>query len=430
MRTRIQRALAAGVIAGLALIPAAPAAAATKTARPGVSGAAWYWEEQRQANVPNPGGGGDAFQGEFPNPFCPGAPGNVGAPEPTCKSGRLPVEVRGGDYKTPNMISAIAFDVTAAPLGSKVTKFTVTLKEATDNQSKPVNVEGHKVKACVIKEFFGDGEARLYKEAPKFACSGSDPVGVRKKVKPKKKGADPTFEWTFNLTKFAQSWVAKGAPATGVMLMPMAPKNPGANDNSWRVVFTGAANPKEHGVVTTLVYEPAALPDVLDFGDLGGGTGGAGSGGSTGFGGSGGSGLSGSSGSGGSASGGGSAAPASTDDAAASTAPSEPADEALASAEADQPPAPIRMPWYVWLGILAGIVGFTLVRNFVLESATGVRPNGVLAQIQQINARRRGMSISAAAATSSSPLAAMSAGLARIGDTVRTLAGRLGHLRK
>jgi hypothetical protein len=289
-----------------------------------------------------------------------------------------------------------------------------------------VNVEGHKVQACFVSEFFGDGEARRYKEAPKFKCSKSDPVGVRKKVKPKKQGGDPTFEWTFDLTQFAQTWVGKGSPATAVMFVPAQPKKTGAADENWRVVFTGAAKPEEHGVRSTLVYEPVALDDPLGGLDFGTVTGGSGSAGSGGFGaGSGGSSFTGSSGSPSAPSapgantkapaGGGSAAPAKT------------TDDALAAAEADQPPAPIGVPWYMWLAIIAGVVGFTLVRNFVLESATGIRPNGVLAQIQQINARRRGTALSTAA-SETSPLTALRAGLASAGAAFAGAAGKARHL--
>jgi hypothetical protein len=334
--------------------------------------------------------------------------------------------VRGGDYKTPNMISTLSFDVTVAPLGSKVKKFTVVLKEADDEQSKPINVEGHEVQACLVREFFGDGEARKYKEAPKFTCSKSDPVGMRKKVAPKKKGGDPTFEWTFDLTRFAKTWVAKGSPATAVMFVPAQPKNVGPSDQNWRVVFTGAVKPEEHGVRSTLVYEPATLDDPLGGLDFGTITGGSGSGGSGGFAtGAGGSSFTGSSGSGSSAP----SAPAATkapsgSGAGAST---KSTDDALAAAEAEQPPAPIGVPWYMWLAIIAGVIAFSLVRNFVLESATGVRPNGVLAQIQQINARRRGTALTAAAGDAS-PLSALHTGLASAGTALAGVAGKARDL--
>jgi hypothetical protein len=44
----------------------------------------------------------------------------------------------------------------------------------------------------------------------------------------------------------------------------------------------------------------------------------------------------------------------------------------------------------MWLAILAGIVGFALVRSMVVESAAGPRPGGVLSQITSLNAQRRG----------------------------------------
>jgi hypothetical protein len=425
MRTRIRKLFATSLVGGLLLALIAPIGAAqAETAKPGVGGYAWYWEEQRQAAVQDPDGT-DLARYELPNPFCPAPPGNVGAPEATCKSGRLPVEVRGGDYKSPNMISALAFDLTVAPIGSKVTKFTVTLKEASDEQSKPVNVEGKKVQACPVKEFFGDGEARQYKEAPKYSCAKSDPVGTRKKVKGKK-GSEETFEWNFDLTPLAQKWVAKGAPVTAVMLTPVEPKKSGASDNQWRVVYTGSANPKEKGVKTTLVYEPAEFEDPLDNLDFGPTT--SPGGGSTGgFGSTGGSGFSG----GGSGAGSlpaGNAPAAGGDSKTSSTQPAtNTKDAAKAAAELEQPPAPIGVPWYMWLAIIGGIVAFTFVRNFVLETATGIRPNGVLAQIQRINAERRGTALTQAAETS--PVAAGLAGLTatarKLGGGARSLMGKL-----
>src|ERR687892_2472382 len=104
------------LVAGAAL--ATPAAA--KEAKPSVITFAWYWESQRNQNVDTPGGSASA---QAPNPYCPGLPSSLGAPAETCAEGRLPVEVVNGDYKTPDKLSAVTFDFTMVPPGSKVSKF-------------------------------------------------------------------------------------------------------------------------------------------------------------------------------------------------------------------------------------------------------------------------------------------------------------------
>ena len=108
----------------------APAAAA-KTSKPSITTYSWYWEDQQQQSVQDPTSGTDAATVTLGNPFCPGVEG-VANPEQTCKSGRLPIEVSGGDYKTPNKVSAVAFDLSIAPQGSQVSKFTATFLEASD----------------------------------------------------------------------------------------------------------------------------------------------------------------------------------------------------------------------------------------------------------------------------------------------------------
>jgi hypothetical protein len=172
------------------------------------------------------------------------------------------------------------------------------------------------------------------------------------------------------------------------------------------VIFAG---PKvEKGVVTKIVYEP---------GELGGGTippptvpPPAGTGTSTGstggfttetgsFGGDTGS-------TGASDLGGGDTGTAPSDTAAPEEVASEPTGSTI--------PEPEAMPGYVWLALLAGLVGWSLVRSVVLERSVGHRPNGVLAQIHQLN---RGHAATAAAATATPGM----------WDAVRSGFGKVGH---
>lgn len=403
------RTLSAFAVSLVALVPLAAPALADRS-KPLTSSNAWYWENQDTQTVPNPEGGDAATVDTLENPFCPTVPGGLGnVPGDVCRQGRLPVEVVGGDYKTPDKISALAWDFSTVLPGSTVSKFIVTMEEAFDPQSKPVNVEGKEVKACPISQFFGDGEAREYNKAPKFKCAKLDPIGERKKVAPKKAGEDPTYKWVFDLTRFAQVWAKGNSPATGVMLLPLEPKKPGAPDNAdWRVVFTGAHD--TGGVKTLLVSEPpkveaddptppagtddnnstpivppATGTDGTDYSDS--------------------SSLS----DGGSVSdiGTGTVATSSGTDTGAPTdtpSPQDPVQAAPGAEAAADDTVPVEsFPGYVWLAILAGLIGFSLVRRTVIETTTGARPDGVLAQIRQMNATRSGAA-PVAAETSPGPV--------------------------
>src|SRR5919106_3517496 len=254
------------LVAGAALAPAA----AAKEAKPMVIAQAWYWESQQNENVDTPGG---TLSAEAPNPFCPSAPGSLGAPSDTCAAGRLPVEVVNGDYKTPDKISAVNFDFTMVPPGSKVSKFTVSLLEAesgcTDSKNTDSgkqceetdarNIDGKQIQACLVKEIIGDGEARPYKERPKFKCTASDPVGKRKQIRNDAK-ADPNdtdkdHVWTFDMTSYAQKWAKTFSVNTSVLLFPKKAKNAsGSGELNWRVVFAGSQF--KRGVQTKVVFTP------------------------------------------------------------------------------------------------------------------------------------------------------------------------------
>ena len=242
-------------IGALLIIGALPVSAGAAEAEPAVGSYAWYWETQKSQAVTDPTSGADVATIEAPNPFCPstsagGTPEQAGA----CHPGRLPVEVQGGDYETPDKLSAVAFDLALVPIDSTVSKFEVTFLEATDNQSQPQNAEGKQLQACYIEEFFGDGDARQYKEVPRYECTKSDPVAKRKAVKIKTKdGKVDRFQYTFDLTAFAKKWV-EGAPVAGIMLSPVEPKEASpTTDTNWRVVLDGPA--EENGIVASITYK-------------------------------------------------------------------------------------------------------------------------------------------------------------------------------
>jgi hypothetical protein len=382
---------------------------------------AWYWETQQSQAITDPTSGADVATIEAPNPFCPSTSAG-GPPEQTgaCHPGRLPVEVQGGDYETPDKISAVAFDLALVPIGSTVSKFEVSFLEATDNQSQPMNADGKSLQACLIEDFFGDGDARQYKELPRFECTKSDPVAKRKAVQVKtKEGKVERFQYTFDLTAFAKKWVA-GAKVAGIMLTPVQPKEADANpaaDTNWRTVLDGPA--EENGIVTSLVYKAPPQPTLdppVDPGvtgtDPGTGTTDAFDSGTTDTFDSGSSDV----GSGTSDLGGDSAADAGAEDPLAAD---------LGDSENTSTSTGTGVPGYIWLALLAGMVGFFLVRSVVLENTAGIRPDGVLAQIRQINASKRGGAIE-----SEQTASGLAGRLAPLSGAVSSLKSKIPFLRR
>lgn len=400
---RFTASLSVAAAVALALLPVAPAAAAQAKIT-SLAGYAWYWEDQQSQPITDPTSGADVATVEAPNPFCPSTPAGGVPAEGSCREGRLPVEVRNADYETPNKISALNFDLSLVPFGSTVTKMTVTLLEANDEQSRPVNAEDKRLKACVITVFFGDGEARKYSEVPSHVCDDSSPVAKRKPVTIKNADGEKEdrFAYTFDLTPLAIQWVGEGAPVAAVMLYPVQPKESEFNassDSNWRTVLVGAAEEDQPGVRGKIVYEPGETPGLggLDptVGSGGFDEGFDSSGGFTSTGGSDsfGSGSTGSfdAGSGEAIDGAGTEDPAAT----------ETAGEPFAAGSTSDAVEIQTVPGYVWLALLAGLMGFAMVRSVVLEKAHGIRPDGVLAQIRQINTDRRGIALEDAAAAGS-----------------------------
>ena len=414
------------------------------TAEPSLIGQAWYWEPQQNENFDTPIG---SVAGEAPNPYCPGAPGALGSQPEVCAEGRLPVEVTQGDYETPDKVSAFAFDMTMMTVGSKVQSFTIQLLEAesgcreqpdapTGQQCEETdarNIEDKVVQACEVTEIFGDGDARVYKEMPKFTCTDADPVGKRKEIENDAKtdpnDPDPDHLWTFDLTALAERWAQTPPLCTCIMLRPQKPKEASDQTDNWRVIFAG---PKfEGGVKTELKFTPGegeSLPPLPTGPTTTSPTGTGSSSGSLGP----------------TTTVGGGLDPGTSDDPAGDpggTAPSDPAaaDDPLDAGETEQASDVQEveaMPGYVWLAILAGLIGFSLVRSVILESVTGRRPNGVLAQIHHIN-EARGSAAVASAAAASGPLSALRSGfgsikhaLSPIGSRVSSIAGKVKGIGK
>jgi len=434
---RIGGALVVCVLAGTSFIAFAAVPAHAAKTDVSISSLGWWSEDARSEQREVPGVGTITI--ETPNPFCPGA-GSLGSPAPTCAEGRLPIEVRNGDYETQNKISAVAFDFSLIPVGSKINKFTVTFREAKAGcydkdgeadenpeddrceETDPINVQGHELQACRVTAYFGDGEARPYNEAPKYECSNADPQAKRKEIKSDKDGEGSNFYWSFDLTKYAEQWTAKFSPITGIMLVGV-PITEGRGDNeeeddeTWRVVLTG---PKfQNGIKTNLNYIPAEDPiappppppgtidpttGLTDTGSTGfTDTGTTGTTGTT----------TGTTGTTGGDAGAGAATPAPT---------------GSPILTVGQPPEVEELPGYIWLALLAGLIGFSLVRSIVMERTAGVRPDGVLATIHRLNAERG--AAAGAATASTGPLAALGGVLGGVGAKLGHMLGKLNFRKK
>lgn len=428
-------ALAIGALIATSLVALGTSPARAAKAEPAISSLAWWWEDAKTEQREVPGVGTVTL--ETPNPFCPSPGSGLGSPAQVCAEGRLPIEVHNGDYETQNKLSAVGFDFSLVPIGSKVNKFTVTFREAqegcydkdgepddnpeddTCEQTSPLNVGQHELQACLVTAYFGDGEARQYKEVPKYECTSADPKAERKEVKSDKDGEGSNFYWTFDLTKYAQQWASKFSPVTGVMLVGV-PITEGKGEDAeqdsdtWRVVLTG---PKfQNGVKTNLDFIPAEDP-LLPPTDTGvptdTGTGFTDTGTDTGF------------------TDTGTGSDLGTDTGTTDTtggAEPTPAPSGSPVLSVGEAPQVEELPGYIWLALLAGLVGFSLVRSIVIEKTTGIRPDGVLSTIHRLNAERAGGV--AAAADSKGLLAAFGGALGAVGSKIGHVFGKLNFRKK
>jgi len=375
----------------------APALAAQQTAEPAVLTIGWWWKDAQteEADIQ-----GNKVVIDTPSPFCPAAPGSLGEVPGACARGAFPVEIRGGEYEEPNMLSGLGFDLSVVTPGSTVSKFTVTLLESESGchdgpdegdecspgsptaegdyfqNTDPIGpVDDRQIQACLLTQIFGDAEARPYNEVPNYECSSTDPIAERKQIKAVDKDDDDGFDhvWTFDLTAFAQQWAETFTVSTSIMLVGKQPKETNDQD-TWRVVFAGPR--EEKGIRTKLVYEPGEIVLPLPPPPPPGTTGFTGSTGGSSFTGGTGTDLG-----------------APTDPGTGAVPGSEPSPGADTSLEelAAELPQPETMPAYVWLALIAGLIAFSLFRQAVVESTSGIRSDGVLAKIHALNAERRGL---------------------------------------
>ncbi len=200
-RRRLYAGSICAVVAFSSLLIAPPATAAPQTAEPAVLTIGWWWKDAQSEERDIQG---NKVTVDTPSPFCPTVPGQLGAVPGACAEQRFPVEIRGGDYEEPHMLSGLGFDLSYLTPGSKVFKFTMTLLEAESGcydgpdegtectpgapgadgdhvqHTDPINIEGKTVKACLLTQIFGDADGRPYREVPTYTCPNDAPVAERK----------------------------------------------------------------------------------------------------------------------------------------------------------------------------------------------------------------------------------------------------------
>jgi hypothetical protein len=463
---RLRKLALAALAAALVVMPLMPAPASAKTEDVPLNTFAWWWRDaERQEEVDI--GGNKLEAPTTPNPYCPGTSGTVGtgggaASQDACHEGRLPIWVRNGDFENAHMSFGLDID-TSLLTGASIESFTIKLLEADcdpadgrkdtpqcEQTTRPVPSDNpattrdefessFRVEICTITEIFGEGEARPVDERPRFRCD-TGIFGDRRVLKsPVTKAADaetPTHLddhiWVFDITDIAKTWVEEFTIPTAVMFRAEPPRNPKTSDQ-FRVVMAG---PKDAPAkdAKNVQQQPGVEIEAVYSGGTGGGLppipgGGSGStGGGTDFG----TGTSTGTtdfGTGTGTTDFGDTGDAGTTDpvpANPTPAPTGPPLELEPQAASKTEP----LPGYVWLGILAGLAAFSLVRSVVIPAAAGIRPDGVLAQIQAINAQRRGTTLAAAGASGPTLFGRIGTGLSSAGKGIAGLFDKVNFLKK
>lgn len=459
---RVTKILLVGM-AALVALPVLASPAAAKTADVPLNTYAWWWRDAERAEEIDIAGN-KIEAPTAPNPYCPATSGTVGTgggaiSEDACQLGRLPIWIRNGEFERPHMSFGLDIDVSLLS-EADLESFKVLLLEADcdpadgrkdtpqcEQTTQPLPADNpattrnefetsFRVEVCTVTEIFGEGDGRPVEEMPRLKCD-TGIIGERKVLKaPVIKTGDQAAPahlndhiWEFDLTELAQGWIDEFTIPTAVYFRAEPPRNPDTSDQ-FRVVFAGpedevdseSPNAKEvqqqPGVEILAVYSggtggglpPVPGDDGTDFGTDTGTT----TTGTTDF---------------------GTTDTGTTDFGTGTTTPTTPAAPAAPAAPIDlaEEPTGARtepLPGYVWLAMLAGLAGFSLVRSVVIPSTTGIRPDGVLAQIQALNAQRRGTTLAASAASGPTIFGRIGNGLTSLGKGAAGLVGKLNFFKR
>lgn len=252
------RRAAGAIVAGLlavssSLILAAPAQAAVKTTiTTNRSLEAWYWSSNQDVRACTPNG----LPPQIPG-LCPSANGNALLP---LSPGHVGASVKAGQS---DIRSYMIFDLSSIPLGSTmnsmVVKFTVSRSDASntehttehtsnplgspDQQPKPpatFNDGAAAIDACLVTVGWGSAEG-----APPADRNADNPTTPVPTEPLERNGVDKsscvhgknnTSTWTFDITPLAQKWVSGASFNNGFALIPVI----AAPTDTWTVELHGA----------------------------------------------------------------------------------------------------------------------------------------------------------------------------------------------
>jgi hypothetical protein len=196
------------LLVGAGVAAAAPGLAVTKSAKPDVLQAAWYWETALQQAEP------------------PVDPNEVPATEPSgVPDGDLAVANTDSDGSS-SKLTVLAFDIGAMKAGTTVDDFTVTLTLDGSPEAGSLNTAAATPVACLPTRSWPVGSPGPMADAPAVDCSA--------KVAPQVDGSS----YTFRIGAIAQTWVDD--QNLGVAFV----NDPANTTKPFQLVFSGAKTVK------------------------------------------------------------------------------------------------------------------------------------------------------------------------------------------
>lgn len=151
---------------------------------------AWYWQENTVSVGPE---------------VIPGPTQATGVPDKD-----LVVAYKGDAEGKPEKVSYLAWDVSAIPLGSTVSRFEFTIKLDTAPTTVQAAPDGqYKLIACGAVGDFTPVAAGQFSDRPSDDCGAYAPGKYNATDK----------SWTFDVAPYADAW-AKGDPPSGIGILP------------------------------------------------------------------------------------------------------------------------------------------------------------------------------------------------------------------
>ncbi|HVE75858.1 MAG TPA: hypothetical protein VND22_03710 [Actinomycetota bacterium] len=253
------------MITAIVLIAGISAAYADQAdVHPAGTGQGWFWRSRPNVEAPNmsvPGAGvavgGDVYT--LPLPRGEGTLASKDWPPDHLYVGWDSLS------KSAEMVSAVNFDLSEIPQGSKITRFVMTLIEHPNGQSPQAHKGANRaaalaqgIVACPWPEFFGGTTAAPMDQAP--AAERKCDQGIAGAAATEPEGGEAVainqlFKWTFDLTPMATNWASTENPS-----ISLEPNMAAPSGSNWVTSFhsgvykqDGQAAP---GVFASVSFEP------------------------------------------------------------------------------------------------------------------------------------------------------------------------------